>query len=147
MDDQQQYFARQYASMADDELIDIALSKQLTTIAQECLDAELQKRGLKDLSLHRELRDQEHRELEGRNEGKLATAASGRRWGLRLGYAVSALFALRGFYLLAYPLSTDPPNQGPLFILLAVFMVLVAIAIAKLARWWHAKVLYRPWWR
>lgn len=136
------HFRAHYAALSDDELAGIALTSQLTEVAQECLDAELARRGIADLSPFRRERDKTIEGLEAKRDVRVQVATRTAVWSRRVSYTISAWIFLYGAYLLVGRGS----DEGFLFMLLGLFLLPVSWALIKINQLWQVHVLNRRWW-
>jgi hypothetical protein len=135
-------FGEHYSRLHDDELIHLALTRELTEEATTALQAELRTRGISDLDSHRHAYREEVEAAELDRDVKLAArgkAVHFRTWALCL---LALFFCLLGVYLRTYP-DPDKPHEWELIVTLGVATFLFSLLTSYLSRLWSKRVLYR----
>ena len=132
-------FTEHYAHLQDEELIHIALTRELVTEAMEALHAELMKRGITDLSAHRTKLQREIVTEEIGRQAKVSVISLG----VLISYVGSAAICLYGLYLIIAPNSADPPNDGASTLKLGLGLFLITFVWSWAQHLWRKHVLYR----
>jgi hypothetical protein len=137
------HFQQHYAQLHDDELVEIALNRELTPEATEALKAELARRGITDLSAQRASLQQERSAEVAHLGAKVARDHRRIAWRTRFLCVIAASSCAYGAYRLANPNPERPGDDGGLMLALGVAMFLFAGASSWLSRRWSQHVLHR----
>jgi hypothetical protein len=137
------HFQQHYAQLHDDELVAIALNRELMPEASEALKTELARRGITDLSAQQAERQQERSAEVAHLGAKVARQHQVIAWRTRCLCVIAAACCAYGAYRLANPNPERPGDDGGLMLALGVAMFLFAGASSWLSRRWSQKVLYR----
>lgn len=136
-------FNEYYARLHDDELIHLALTRELTPEAADALKTELQSRGISDLTSHEQLYRQEVQAEEIHRTKQLSTKRKIVRWRTWFLCLCAASMCARGVFLSSRPNPERPGEDGGLFIVLGVAVFLFAWATSFFSRLWSERVVHR----
>jgi hypothetical protein len=136
-----------YASLPDERLAAMALRGKLTPDADRAMAAELQRRGISDLSPWKQEIDRDVAVLDDRRERHLNRASFARFFLGGVWYGLAILLAGFGaFTLVAHP-EEGGWILGLILMGLAAAMAGVIWLLLKIDRLWLEKFVLRPWWR
>ena len=136
-------YADHYKHLHDEALIDIALRSELLPEAEAALRAELQSRGISDLSSHREVKEFELEAQDRLREQHLTHRAKVLKWRTRFLYVMSALSLAWGIALYVRHDPAKSPEDGGLFILGAPLLAVFGFLSHWASKAWDERVLYR----
>ncbi|MEO6277949.1 hypothetical protein [Roseateles sp.] len=137
-------FAQHYERLHDEALIELALRQELVPEATAALHAELQKRGINDLSAHAQVRQREaisedaHRRQQISHRGKVT------KWRTKFLYAMAVVCVGYGVFRILVPNVDRPGDDGGIMLVLGVGIYLFALLSSRLSRLWSERVLHRP---
>lgn len=138
------HFAEHYARLHDEDLIDLALRGELLPEAGEALRAELSKRGIQDLASHRAIRQREEAAAKVHRQGQIAHRAKFVGWRTKMLYAMASLMCGYGLFLLVYPNTARPGDDGGLMLVMGIALFIFAAVSSWLSNLWSRRVLHRP---
>ena len=127
-------FTEHYAHLHDDELIHLALTRELVPEAIAALQAELAKRGITDLSAHRIELQRELVDEEVSRQARISVISLG----ALISYIASAAICLYGVYLVA---AQNDDGVGTLKLGIGLFLITFFWSWAQYL--WRKHVLYR----
>ena len=134
-------FKQHYSNLHNDELIELALSRQLVPEAQQALKEELKKRGINDLSSHKTAIVNEISAAENVRQKRLSHHRKVIGWRTKAFYVfglISIIYGLYGMFI------QSPPNTDRfIFTLLGVVVVIFAWFGSIIDKLWAKYVLYR----
>jgi hypothetical protein len=136
-------FRQHYSRLHDDELIHLSLTRELTPEAQDALRAELQERGITDLSSHERTFHHEAQAEDQHREKQILFKQKIVRWRTWFIYLGAALACSRGAYLLLRPNLERPGDDGGLLITMGIAMFLFGWGTSFLSRIWSKHVIHR----
>lgn len=136
------HFTQHYAQLHDEDLIQLALKRELLPEALEALNAELKNRGIRDLSAYRAVLESEVINDEADRQAKISHQTNASRWGTRFSYGLSAFLCLEGAYRFAVP-SGNPGDNGLGSFKLGISLFVITLAVSWLRHLWRKHVLYR----
>lgn len=136
-------FAQHYAQLHDEDLIDLALTRELAPDAAAALKAELAARGLHDLSGHQRERESEARHEDAARQTDIARRQRVVRWRTGFIVVVAVLVLARGAWLMGAPNPAQPGDDGGLLLALGVALLGFAALSSWLSGLWMRQVLRR----
>ena len=134
-------FREHYAGLHEDELVHIALTRDLIPQAKEALQQELAQRGITDLTQHRQQMEQERVAQEERRQVELERRSATSGWSTKIGYGIGGLMFLYGAFCAAVPQADG--QDATILIALGPAVVLGTWVMAKMNKMWGEKVLFR----
>lgn len=137
-------FAQHYERLHDEALIELALRQELVPEATAALHAELQKRGIKDLSVHAQVLQREAVAEEAHRHQQISHRGKVTKWRTRFLYAMAAFCAGYGVFRILVPNLDRPGDDGGIMLVLGVGIFLFALVSSWLSRLWSERVLHRP---
>jgi hypothetical protein len=147
MDTTDQELAELYASLPDERLAAIGLRGGLTPAADRAMALELQRRGITDLSPWREQIERDFAKLDARREKNLKGYSLMRTLTSGVFYGLAVIGASYGIYVLLMPQEESERGLGAILIILAAVFAAGTWLVSRIERFWHERVLFRPWWR
>lgn len=132
-------FTEHYIHLHDEELIHIALTRELVPEAMEALRAELTKRGITDLGAHRTQLQREFITEETGRQANIAVVSLG----VLISYIASAAICLYGLYLIVAPSPAGPVDDGVSTLKLGLGLFVITFVWSWAQHLWRKHVLYR----
>jgi hypothetical protein len=136
-------FRSHYQQLHDDELIDLATTRDLVPEAREALTAELAHRGIGDLKGHRAIREVEAAAEESYRQAQISRQTKIAGWRTKFLFAMSFFVCAFGVYRIQVGTVGDGGEDGSLFLILGIALFLFAAAAACWSKFWYQHVLYR----
>jgi len=138
-----EHFAQRYTQLSDDELAELALHGELLSEAQEVLAAELEKRGIKDLSIFRKRIEADAAIVEEDRQGRLERSLRVVRWRSIAFCILAGLIFVFALLQLLLPQWKHGRDDVALCIGLGVAILALTWIDSKLSRFWYEKVIFR----
>ena len=132
-------FTRHYAQLHDEDLIHLALTRELVPEATEALYIELKRRGIEDLSSHRSVLQREATSENAYRHEKTSVISLGNIFF----FAVSALFFVFGTYRIVVPNTDKPEAHGFEEIKVGISLFFVTLIWSLMQHLWRKYVIYR----
>jgi hypothetical protein len=136
-------FRSHYQQLHDDELVEIATTRDLVPEAREAITVELAQRGIVDLRGQREIREVEAAAEESYRQAQLLRQTRMIGWRTKFLFAVSFLICVFGVYRIQVGIVGDGGEDGGLFLILGIAIFLFAAVTAWGSKFWYRHVLYR----
>lgn len=136
-------FRDHYARLHDEALIDLALRGGLDEEAIADLTAELQSRGINDLSPYKAELERESRSEEQYRQEHLALRSKLVRWRTRVLLAIGFAACAYGVFRLLVPNRKEPWDDGGIELVVGVVVIVFALVSARISKWWNERVLLR----
>ena len=134
-------FREHYGTLSDDELVHIALTRELVPDAAEALKTELVSRGILDLSTQREEMFREASAQEQMRQRDISHRTTISRNVTKFIYAFGVLMLAYGIFRIFVK---DPSGQDDtIMAVVGPAIIFCAWLRAKLAAVWYEKVLFR----
>ena len=135
------HFQQHYNDLQDEELVQIALTRELVPEAQQALTEELSKRGINDLSKYKALMAQETEAEEDMRQKHIAHRSRTSGWFTKIAYAIGLVALLYGVFRAVFPSNTARGDEGMIAGGLAI--IFFAWLRARISKIWVENVLYR----
>ncbi len=132
-------FTGHYAQLHDEDLIHLALTRQLVPEATEALHTELKRRGIEDLSAHRSVLQREAASEDAHRYEKTSVISLGNIFF----FVVSALFCISGIYRIVVPDAAKPEGDGFEEIKTGISLFFATLIWSFIQDLWRRHVLYR----
>jgi hypothetical protein len=136
-------FRDHYSRLHDEALVELALRGGLTDEATADLLAELQSRGINDLSPYKAELERESRSEERHRQDQLAFRAKVVRWRTRAILAVGLASCAYGVFRLVVPNRMEPWDDGGIEFVVGIALIVFALVSARFSKWWSERVLLR----
>jgi hypothetical protein len=135
------HFQQHYATLRDEDLIQIALTRELVPEAQHAITEELERRGIRDLSSYKVQMDQESAAEEEQRQQKIAHRSKTSGWLTNFSYVFGLAALLYGIFRAIVPRATAPGDD--IMIVVGLAIIVFGWLRSKLAKLWVENVLYR----
>lgn len=136
-----EYFQQRYSTLHSEELVRIALTRELSPEAQQALQGELTKRGIADLASYKDELDHEAAVEEERRTNHIEHRTRTSGWLKWVLYMLGVLALLYGIYRSIFPRIAAPGDDVMIVVGLAI--VFLAWLQEKVANFWVRHVLFR----
>lgn len=136
-------FRSHYQQLHDDELMELATTRELVPEAREALIAELARRGIGDLKGHRAIREVEAVAEESYRQGRISRQTRMVGWRTKFLFAMACFMCAFGVYRMQVGTVGDGGEDGGLFLILGIALFLFAAVAAWWSKFWYQHVLYR----